>query len=979
MDEQQVRILEDLQGEFDGELGFDPVTREIYSCDASIYQILPLGVAFPKHTDDVVKLAQYAYENDIPLIARGAGSGVAGGCIGRGIVIDFARHMNKILSVDSQHVRVQPGVVRDQLNRHLRQFNRYLPPDPSNTAVTTIGGMLAVDAAGSHAVRVGSTRDYAKSIELVLADGFKFEAGFVEDAISIPMPSRENDLIHQLALLLKENQDLIRERQPALIRNSAGYQFRGVLEGKSLNLPRMLVGSEGTLGLFTEATLHTSPLPTQRGVALLAFGKLQGAIAAIEVMTGLQPSACDLMDRRLLSLAREADERFAKLIPMQAEAAVLVEQTGYGNRQVTDRLQNIIHVAKNADKSALLCKETYDDHEMDFLWSLPYRVVPLLINLKGDTRPLPFVEDIAVPPESLHEFLVRTQKVFQKYWVTASLYAHAASGQVHFRPFMEIPTPENAKKLEDLARDLYEVTMQFGGTISGEHGDGLSRTAFIRSQYGPLYKVFQQVKEKFDPHNLLNPGKIISDDPHLTIRDLRVNPDENKERSELVPLTLNWADGELEDETLRCNGCGNCRVQSAPAYRMCPFFHEDQSETDAPRSKANLIRALATSSIGTKAFSTDQARDLADSCFNCKQCQLECPSNVNIPALAIEAKGQVVAAGGLRRSEWYLSRAHLFGKLGTMFSPAANSMLSSRGGRWLIEKLFGISKRRRLPKFASRRFLKTWQAARYREDRKKDQKIDVVYFVDHFADFHDTELADAFLRVMEHNGISVIIPRRQVTSGMAMISNGDLDAARELAEVNLSILGEYAREGKQIVCTEPASTICLKHEYPRLIDHPDAALVAEQTTDAGSFLQSLFQQNALRTDFAPQKLTIGYHTPCHTKFLNATGPWIEILALIPELNLVSIDKGCSGMAGTFGMTVENFDRSLKMGEALIEEMQRPDLQLGISECSSCQFQMKQKTTLPTLHPLKLMALSYGIMPTIQKKMVPDRNKRTLIT
>jgi FAD/FMN-containing dehydrogenase/Fe-S oxidoreductase len=979
LDEQQLRILEDLQGEFDGELRVDTVTREIYSSDGSIYQILPLGVACPKHTEDVVKLAQYAYENDIPLIARGSGSGVAGGCLGRGIVVDFSRHMNKILNVDSQHVRVQPGVVRDQLNRHLRQFDRYLPPDPSNTAVTTIGGMMAVDAAGSHAVRVGSTRDYVKSVETVLADGFRFEANTVEDALAIPKPSRENDLVHKLALLLDKNQQLIRDRQPALIRNSSGYQFRGVLEGKSLNLPRMLVGSEGTLGLFTEATLHTAPLPSQRGVALLAFGKLQDAIAAIEVMTGLQPSACDLLDRRLISLAREADERFAKLIPAQAEAVVLIEQTGYADRQVSDRLQNIIHVAQNADPTALLCKETYDNQEMDFLWSLPYRVVPLLIKLRGETRPLPFVEDIAVPPECLHEFLVKTQKVFQKYWVTASLYAHAASGQVHFRPFMAIPSPENGKKLEDLARDLYEVVKQFNGTISGEHGDGLSRTAFIRSQYGPLYKVFQQVKEIFDPHNLLNPGKIISDDPHLTIRDFRINPDEKQERSELIPLALNWAEGELEDETLRCNGCGNCRVQSVPAYRMCPFFHEEQAEQDSPRSKANLIRALATNSIDSKAFSKDEARELADACFNCKQCQIECPSNVNIPALAIEAKGQSVAAGGLKRADWYLSRAHLFGKIGTKMSPLANWLLSSRVSRWMIEKLFGIAQQRRLPKFASRRFLNTWQAGRHREDRKKDQPVDVVYFVDHYAEFHDTELADAFLRILEHNGISVVIPRHQVASGMAMVSAGDLDAARELAEINVGVLGEYAREGKQIICTEPTAAVCLKHEYPRLLNHPDVQLVADQVIDSGTYLQSLLNEEKLRTDFSPQELTVGYHTPCHTKFLNATGPWLELLGHIPQLKLQSIDKGCSGMAGAFGMSAENFERSLKMGEPLIAEMQRPDFNLGLSECSSCQFQMKQKSTLPTLHPLKLMALSYGIMPSIQRKMIPDRRERTLIT
>lgn len=979
MDEQQLRILEDFRGEFEGELRFDAVTRELYSCDASIYQILPLGVACPRHTDDVVKLAQYAYENDIPLIPRGAGSGLAGGCLGRGIIVDFSRHMNKIVSVDSDHVRVQPGVVRDQLNRHLRQFNRYLPPDPSNTAVTTIGGMIAVDAAGSHAARVGSIRDYVDSLETVLADGLRFEARKIEDALSIPMPGRLSDLTHQLGLLFHQNGDLIRERQPPLIRNCSGYHLRGVLEGTSLNLPWLLVGSEGTLGMFTEATLHTSPLPTQRGVALLAFGEMQRAIAAIQVMNGLQPSACDLLDRRLLTLAREADERFEKLIPMHAEAVVLVEQTGYDNRQVIERLQNIIHVAKHADSTAIVCQETYDHDEASFLWSLPYRVVPLLTKLRGETRPLPFIEDIAVPPDVLHDFLIRSQRVFQKHWVTATLYAHAASGQIHLRPFLPVPNSDNIRKIEEISRDLYEVVMQFGGTISGEHGNGLSRTAFIRSQYGPLYKVFQQVKELFDPHNLMNPGKIISDDPHLTIRDLRVNTENAQERSELIPLMLNWKEGELEDETLRCNGCGNCRVLASDPLRMCPLFHAERSETNAPRSKANLIRALTTNSIDLRAFSTEEARELADSCFNCKQCQSECPTNVNIPAIAIEAKAQCVAASGLPRADWYLSRAHTIGRFGVLFSPLMNWALGNGLSRWFIEKLFGISRQRRLPRFAVRRFLRTWQAGRYREDRRKEQGYDVVYFVDHYANFHDVELGDAFLRVLEHNRIRAMIPRHQVASGMAMVSAGDLDAARELAEINVGILGEYAREGKTIVCTEPTAALCIKHEYPKLIDHPDVELVAEQTCDAGTYFQNLLQAGKLQTDFGPLNMKAGYHTPCHTRFLNATGPWLEVLNRIPELDLQSIEKGCSGMAGAYGLSASNFERSLQIGASLIEEMQRPDFRLGLSECSSCQFQMKQNSSLPALHPVKLMALSYGIMPTLERKLVPDRRERTLIT
>ncbi|MEW4489145.1 FAD-linked oxidase C-terminal domain-containing protein [Thalassoglobus sp. JC818] len=978
MDEQQQRILDDLKSEFSGELRFDAAAREIYSCDASIYQILPLGVALPHSTEDVVLLCQYASENDVPLIPRGAGSGLAGGCLGRGLIVDFSRHMNRILAVDDSTVRVQAGVVRDQLNEALRDRGMYFPPDPSNTAVTTIGGMLAVDAAGSHAVRVGSMRDHVQRIQTVLANGTVFEARRYENVLAIPEPGVEEELVHQLALLLQTHEGLIRERQPPLIRNCSGFQLRGVLEENELDLPRLLVGSEGALGLFTEATLHISPRPEQRGVALLLFEDIESSVRAIQKIIPLQPSACDLMDRRLLSLAREFDEDLSKLIPEQAEAAVLVEQTGYSERQVRDRLRDVMSAARSIDSQVYVAKECYDDREVDSLWSLPYRVVPLLTRLRGLTRPLPLIEDIAVPPECLHEFLTKAQRIFQKYWVTASLYAHAASGQIHFRPFLPIPNNENSPVLESLSRDLYETVFQFGGTVSGEHGNGLARTAFVRSQYGPLYRVFQEVKDLFDPHNLMNPGKILNDDPHLTIRDLRINPDPKPQPSSLVNLQLNWRNEEIVDELLRCNGCGSCKVVN-DSTRMCPFFAVDPLEANSPRAKANLVRSLVTNSLDPKAFSTDEAKELADSCFNCKQCHLECPSNVNIPALAIEAKAQCVNANGLSRADWYLSRAHSFGRLGVAISPLANWSLGNSMMRWLIEKLLGISQSRRLPKFARRQFLKSSSSSKRQSQDQLTEKANVVYFVDYFANFHDTELAEAFVRILDHNCIPVLVPKEQVASGMAMICAGDLDAARELAEINLSVLGEAAREGKQIVCTEPTAAVCLKEEYPRLLDHPDALVVAEQTIDAGTFLQQLHHRGELKKDFSPFPHRVVHHTPCHQRYLNPSNPLVELLRLIPELTIEEIEKGCSGMAGTFGMTATNFERSLEFGSELILEMQRDDLEFGATECSSCQFQMLQESSVPTLHPLKLMALAYGLMPSLKNKLTPSRNKRLLTT
>jgi Fe-S oxidoreductase len=732
----------------------------------------------------------------------------------------------------------------------------------------------------------------------------------------------------------------------------------------------MVVGSEGTLGLFTAATLHTARLPAHRGVVLLLFGQMEAAVRAVQAISPQQPSACDLLDRRLLTLAREADPRFAELISPSAEAALIVEQTGFSRAQIQDRIRMVVEALRRMPEISVASHEAYTPEEVDFLWSLPEKVVPLLTRLQGATRPLPFVEDLAVPPEMLRDFLVRAQNVFQKHRVTASLYAHAAAGQVHMRPFLAPPGPDQAHILEEIAGDLYQVVFQVGGTISGEHGTGLSRSAYVREQYGPLFDVFREIKHLFDPQNLLNPGKVLSDDPHLTIRNLRppaVAPPQT------VELQLRWNQAELLQAAARCNGCGQCRTQEANT-RMCPLFRIDPLEDASPRAKANLMRQLASGQLPADELSTPEFKRVANLCFNCKQCQLECPSNVDVPHMMIEAKAAYVATHGLSGTDWILSRAHSLGALGSASSMATNWALNSPIARWVLEKTLGISRHRKLPEFARRPFLRSVKRDVLTRPVVRAGEKPVVYFVDHFANFHDPELGRAFLAILKHNRIPVYVPPGQVASGMAMVSAGDLEAARELAELNLRELAELAREGCPIVCTEPAAALCLKHEYPMLMDHPDIEFLQSQVIEAGAFLEALHRQGRLRTDFHPLELDVGYHTPCHLKALGAGTPLANLLRLIPQLKLHTIHEGCSGMAGAYGLAKENFRSSIRIGWGLISRMRAGDLTVGATECSSCKMQMEQGTATPTLHPLKLLALAYGVMPELREKLRPSRKK-----
>lgn len=1004
MDERRRRISEDLNDAIEGEIRVDRVALAAYSTDASLYEMEPLAVAFPRHTKDVEILAAYSANNNVPLIARGAGSGLAGGAIGHGIVIDFSRHMNQIISISDDRVRVQAGVVREKLNQQLRPRERYFAPDPSNGRITTVGGMLGVDGAGSHAVRIGSARDHVESIECVLSGGQRVEFGrellseefssneenvlnrdsavILSDSAqpeslrlsSMTPTTRRTQLLQQVEQILRDNEALIREHQPPLLRNCCGYRLRGILQGNSMDLARMLVGSEGTLGLFTEATLFTMPLPKYRSAAILMFRTLESAVQAMQLILPLEPSACDALDRRLLSLGRGADQRFRDMILPDAEAGLIIEFPGFSEHEVRQRLEDSQRLLQDRRIEFQMTRQASTFEDVELLWALPAKVVSLLASLRGSSRPLPFVEDIAVPPECLADFLPAAQKIFQKHEVTATLYAHAASGQLHFRPIMPVPNRGDDTPMEAIARDLYRKVREFGGTISGEHGDGLSRTAFIRTQYGPLYRVFQQIKDVFDPQRLLNPDKIISNDPSLTVKYLRrtrpvVSNDATAISTPLLPvMQLAWTSEEATDAAVRCNGCGTCRIQLAP-QRMCPFATEDGEEEVSPRAKANIVRSsLCTDSVH-ELLANEGATRLLESCFNCKQCQLECPSEVNIPHLLIEARAQHVQAHGLSKTAWLLSRVHTYSRMASRLSFLTNRLLNNSLFRKSIQRFLGISAQRRLPRFTQTPFLESQRVLRNENSGSPGgNRPTIVYFVDYFANSHDPELAEAFVRVVEHNGYRVFIPPAQTVSGLAMFTNGDLVGARALAEQNIRELIEPAREGYPIVCTEPSAALCLTQEYPMLVRNDDAEVVAQRTIDAGTFLAELHRRGKLKRDFAPLALKIAWHTPCHVKALRKGTPMLELMALIPELIVVPVEKGCTGMAGTFGIAAANFQKSIEIGAELIREMQTVDAVAGVTDCSACRMQMEQAATIPTIHPIKLLALSYGLMPRLSERL-----------
>ncbi|MEM9364988.1 MAG: FAD-linked oxidase C-terminal domain-containing protein [Planctomycetota bacterium] len=1026
-DSERQRLEDDLRGLVSGDVLCSHIDTQLYASDASVYQIRPLAVVRPRNAADISATVQYARDNDLSIHARGSGSGVAGESIGPGVVLDCSKYLRRIVpSEDGGRVTVQAGATLMNVNRTLSGYRRKFGPDPATRAVTTMGGVIAVNASGSHYLRSGSARDTVMSARIVTANGHLVHLG--QEAVASEEASRGrtasdsqdtdelDDWQNPSGFTMRTAKGLLAIREqflqasgPSPFRSPAsnGYRLDDLTDDAGrVDLARFYAGTQGTLAVLVDATVRTEPMASHRGVALLFFHRLDSAlrVALKAIEQGL--IACDVMDRRLLRIASETDPRFAKVIPAEAEAAMLVEIQGEVLGDLGDRLSFLRRSSSSGTDGAFESTATTDPRTRDLYWGLFRRVIPRQYQMRGVKVPLPFMEDLYVPPERLPEMLVAAQNVLKRFRVTATVFSHIGHGQLHIRPLLDLGNQEDRARIADLSEAIAVEAWQLGGQIGVEHAAGLSRSGFMPRQFGDYWQAMGQVKRLFDPYHRFNPGKLfgaVLQKPDENLRPMNQSIEIVSAGRSVLPSTKPPSDPEVsvprprphlpppQMEVLQqwsgnapitrasreCNGCARCRSDSKDE-RQCPMFRITGSEEASPRAKANLLRGVLSGKLTVAELTGERAKEIADLCFNCHSCRVECPASVDIPKIVGELKAQYVATNGLSLSDFLLGRIDSIAAVGSRVAWLANLAIQNAFARWLAEKLFGLAAARQLPSVTPKTFVRHAVARRWHLDSPVGG-LKVVYFVDHFANYHDPDIGRALAEILLHNQIGLYVPQGQSNSGMARITAGDLRGARKIARHNIRILADAVRQGYSVIATEPAAALCLKTEYPNLLDNEDAHLVAEHSHEACEYLWTLHEGGRLATDFERFEASMVYHQPCHSRVLNQQPLAARLLALVPGVDVKVIAKGCSGMAGTWGLQRKNYRNSLRIGRPAISEIRKNDLMMPTTECSACALQLQHGIKRPLIHPLRVLAAAYGRMPMPTEKEVALPTRLTTAT
>jgi FAD/FMN-containing dehydrogenase/Fe-S oxidoreductase len=933
---------------------FDNLTRQLYATDASIYQIEPVGVAFPKSAQQASDVIRAAAGTGVSVTPRGAGTSLVGNAIGEGLIVEFSRYNRQItgLNIEKCSVRVGAGVVLDQLNDFLRPHGFCFGPDVATSARATLGGMIANNSSGARCPFYGTTADHVISLEIVMADGRVEEIGPLHESLRAERRKIEN-------LIRVQGAEMAERWPPGLIKRWPGYGIERFLHAPN-DLTNILAGSEGTLAAIFSAELKISPLPPEKGLGLIFFALVGEAMEATIELLDLKPAAIEHIDRPLLDQTKgqlhfQAARDLLELDAKPCESILIVEFYD----DVAERLS--ILQSKNL---GLRTKILTDAYEMSLVWSVRKSGLSLLTGCVGPAKPVAFIEDAAVRPAQLPEYVRGLQSIMKPLGLEASYYGHAASGLLHVRPVLDLHSATDLKKFRQVADQTSALVRQFKGSLSAEHGVGVARTEYMREQLGDeLHEVMREIKRMFDPKNVLNPGKIFANGRHKIDNHLRQNFTRPLELPFQPVLAFAFKDRSFVGNLEQCNGCGGCLKQTDI---MCPTFMATGEEVMSTRGRANIIRAALRLRVnGHDPLRSAELDAALSNCLSCKGCTPECPSNVNLALLKAELMYARHRRDGLPLRERIFSNIDLLGRIGCAMPLLANASLNFRPLRTVMEKTLGISAKRSLPHYASKRFDHWFErhcrvsgsdaAAFHRNALQKRGKV--TLWDDTFVRYHEPHIGIAAVKVLEALGFEVALLKNRRCCGRPAFSQGNLDAAAKVGKHNVDLLnGDHSAP---ILFLEPSCWSMFVEDY-RELKIENAENVANCSFLFETFVGDLLAQEPDALQFNDRPATIAIHPHCHAKsILNPV--FIKRLAeRLPGRKATVLDTACCGMAGAFGALAEKYDLSVQVAQRLIDAIdnQPPGTEI-IASGTSCRHQLSDLTNVRAKHMAELLASAIG--------------------
>ncbi|WP_435021223.1 FAD-binding and (Fe-S)-binding domain-containing protein [Tundrisphaera sp. TA3] len=960
------RLRDRLSRETTAEVLLDEGSRWLYATDASLYQIEPLGVVVPRTGDDLAAAVRIAFEEGVPIVPRGAATSLSGQTIGEGLVLDLSKYLNRIGIVDRDRmtVKVEPGVVLDRLNAHLRPLGLMFGPDVSTGDRATLGGMIGNNSAGARSLKYGKVVDHVRSLDVVLDDGTRTTFG-PTSAEDLDRICRQDDRVGRIHRSVRDtvarHRAAIEARFPKILRRVSGYNLDELVPGLArrapgwvdgpwaFNLARLIVGSEGTLAVIASAEVNVVPIPPAQGLVILSFASIPAALDRLNEIIATGPAAVEMVDRMMLDLAaRNRDyARSLSFASGRPEAILAAQFYADSAEELADRAGDLARRFEG-QPGVLGVRQSLSESAKDDFWKIRKAGVSLLMGMVGDHKPVAFVEDTAVAPEVLPAFYDRFAAILARHGTHGACYGHADVGCLHIRPVLNVKTAEGVETLREISREVSDLVVEFGGSMSGEHGDGLARSIWNRKLFGDeVYAAFGEVKHAFDPRDRMNPGKVVAEpDPGAS---LRIGPTYHAVEPEEVLFDFD-AQGGFARAAEMCSGVGACRKNGGGT--MCPSYMVTLDERHTTRARANALRLVLDGTMPADNLDHPALREALDLCLQCKACKTECPSNVDMSKLKAEVlhqsyKGRPVPLGV--RLMAYIFRLN---PIGSATAPLANATLRSPAFRWLMEKLARIDRRRTLPTFESNHLRKWFKA--HTPDPRAGSRGKVILLDDCFTTYNSPDVGRAAVRVLEASGYTVELAGLPCC-GRPAISKGLLTLGRDLARENVRRLVGAAREGTPILGCEPSCLLTLVDEYRDFRLGPDADLVAASARMVDSFIADREAVPDLPlTAGSPEKVLL--HGHCQQKALVGTAGTLAALRRVEGLEVSELDSGCCGMAGSFGYELGHYEVS----EALANRVLLPALAKEpgtrlVAPGFSCRSQVHGLAGVDAVHPLELIA------------------------